>query len=46
MSVSAGGVGFLEMWNAVRTELNWYQYRSLISIDDPHKRENWRLLAN
>lgn len=27
------------MWTAVRTELNWYQYRTLMAIDDEDKRE-------
>ena len=31
------------VWNAVRSELNWYQYRTLISIDDPDKREFYEL---
>ncbi|MDF1488729.1 PDDEXK nuclease domain-containing protein [Tessaracoccus caeni] len=26
------------MWNAVRSELNWYQHRTLIRIEDPDKR--------
>jgi predicted nuclease of restriction endonuclease-like (RecB) superfamily len=31
------------IWSAVRSELNWYQYRTLISIDDPDKREFYEL---
>ncbi len=29
--------------NALRTQFNWTQYRLLISIDDPHKREYYEL---
>jgi len=31
--------------NALRSQLNWYQYRLLISIDDEHKREYYQLEA-
>jgi len=31
------------IWNAVRSELNWSQYRTLISIEDPNKREFYEL---
>ena len=31
--------------NAVRAELNWYQYRLLVSIDDDYKREYYELEA-
>ena len=31
--------------NAVRSQLNWTQYRMLIQIDDPHKREYYELEA-
>lgn len=31
------------IWNAVRSELNWYQYRVLIRIEDPDKREFYEL---
>ena len=32
--------------SAVRTQLNWYQYRLLIQIDDKDKREYYELEAN
>lgn len=32
-------------WNAVRSVLNWTQYRQLIRIDDPDKREFYELEA-
>lgn len=31
--------------NALRSQLNWTQYRMLIQIDDPHKREYYELEA-
>ena len=31
---------------ALRTQLNWYQYRLLIQIDDKDKREYYELVAN
>ena len=31
--------------NALRSQLNWYQYRSLIQISDPDKREYYELEA-
>lgn len=31
--------------NALRSQLNWFQYRLLISIDDNHKREYYELEA-
>ncbi len=31
--------------NALRTQLNWSQYRSLLRIEDPHKREYYELEA-
>jgi predicted nuclease of restriction endonuclease-like (RecB) superfamily len=33
------------IWTAVRTELNWYQYRALMSVGDPDKREYYELEA-
>jgi predicted nuclease of restriction endonuclease-like (RecB) superfamily len=33
------------IWTAVRAELNWLQYRTLMSIDDPCKREYYELEA-
>ena len=33
------------IWTAVRTELNWYQYRTLMTIDDAYKREYYELEA-
>jgi len=33
------------IWTAVRSELNWSQYRTLMAIDDPDKREYYELEA-
>ncbi len=33
------------IWNAVRSELNWFQYRTLMAIDDADKREYYELEA-
>jgi predicted nuclease of restriction endonuclease-like (RecB) superfamily len=33
------------IWNAVRSKLNWHQYRTLMAIDDSDKREFYELEA-
>jgi hypothetical protein len=32
-------------WNAVRSKLNWYQYRTLMAVDDADRREFYELEA-